>query len=93
MLSDLTADLDEVARALGRRPDWLKRNWLKLHREQGFPRKIPAGDVWPRGAVEVWLRSAGAVELPPLPANQNGDAGGDLVARAAAALLERYARP
>lgn len=86
MLSDETAGLDEVARAIGKTPDWLKRNWLKFHRAENFPRKIPGGFVWPRRAVQVWLRSGGA--LLPEPANQNG--AGDFIAAAADALKERY---
>ncbi|TGP93819.1 MULTISPECIES: hypothetical protein [unclassified Mesorhizobium] len=89
MLSNETAGLEEVAAALGRKPSWLKRRWLRLHLEQGFPRKISTGDVWPRRAVEVWLRSGGVVAPQPLPANQNEGAA-DLVANAAAALRARY---
>ncbi|RWF49952.1 MAG: hypothetical protein EOS50_30185 [Mesorhizobium sp.] len=93
MLIDEIAPLDEVAQAIGRPAAWLKRNWLKLHLEQNFPRKIPTGFVWPRRAVEVWLRSAGQLAPAPLPANQNGQEG-DAIAAAAAALRERYgARP
>jgi len=88
MLSDETAPLAEVAQAIGVKPAWLKRNWLKIHQEKNFPRKIPTGDVWPRRAVEVWLRSAG--QSPALlPANQNGTQG-DAISAAAAALRERY---
>lgn len=87
-LSDETAQLDEVAAALGRSATWLRRNWLKLHAEQDFPRKIPAGWVWPRRAVEVWLRSAGQFAARPLPANDDG--GLDPVDAAAAALKARY---
>ena len=89
MLADKVAGLEEVAAALGRKPAWLKRNWLSFHERTGFPRKIPAGDVWPREAVEVWLRSAGCVAPAPLPANQN-DGGFDPVAAAAEALKHRY---
>lgn len=89
MLANETASLDEVASALGKSPAWLKRNWLRFHQSNGFPRKIPAGDVWPRRAVEAWLRSAGQITAPPLPANENM-AGVDLVSAAAAALRERY---
>jgi predicted DNA-binding transcriptional regulator AlpA len=86
-LADEVAGLDEVAAALGRSPVWLQRNWLKLHQTQNFPRKIPTGWVWPRRAVEVWLRSAGQVARP-LPANDDG--AGDPVEAAAAALKQRY---
>ena len=86
MLSNETVGLDELAAALGRTPGWLRRNWLKLHLEQNFPRKIPAGLVWPRRAVESWLRSGG--QSLPLPANQNGAA--DYVDAYAEALKQRY---
>jgi hypothetical protein len=88
-LSDETATLEEVAAALGRKPQWLKRRWLALHLEKGFPRKLSTGDVWPRRQVEVWLRSGGVLVPQPVPANQN--AGGvDLVAQAAEALRLQY---
>lgn len=89
MLTNETVALEEVAETLHVKPDWLKRNWLKIHENYNFPRKIPTGFVWPRRAVEVWLRSAGQIAPAPLPANQNGTAG-DAIAAAAAALRERY---
>ncbi|RWN20374.1 MAG: hypothetical protein EOR94_13260 [Mesorhizobium sp.] len=89
MLTDETAPLEEVAQAIGRKPAWLKRHWLQLHQEQNFPRKIPTGFVWPRRAVEVWLRSAGQFAPAPLPANQNGHEV-DAISAAAAALRARY---
>lgn len=93
MLSNETVGLSEVAAALGRSEGWVKRNWLRFYESHGFPRKIPSGWVWPRGAVVAWLRSGGLV--PPaaqtLIANDNA---GDPVAAAAASLRERYgARP
>lgn len=93
MLKDKTASLAEVAEALGRKPEWLKRNWLRFHNEHGFPRKIPCGDVWPRGAVEAWLRSAGMIAQPLPAANENAP-GHDIISAAAQSLQERYgARP
>jgi len=89
MLTDEIAPLEEVAQAIGRTPSWLKRHWLRLHQEENFPRKIPTGFVWPRRAVEVWLRTAGQFVPAPLPANQNGGEG-DAVSAAAAALRQRY---
>jgi hypothetical protein len=85
-----TAGLDEVAAALGKSPAWLMRHWLSFHRRTGFPRKIPAGWVWPRRAVELWLRSAGETPPLPSPANGNDPAGPDPVALAAASLMARY---
>lgn len=89
-LSDETVGADEVAAAFGKSGGWLRRNWLKLHQAEGFPRKIPGGWVWPRRAVQTWLRSAGLMEELPLPANQNATR--DPVAAAARALEERYMR-
>ncbi len=89
MLTDETAPLDEVAQAIGRPAAWLMRNWLKLHQEQNFPRKISTGWVWPRLAVQVWLRSAGQAPAP-LPANQNGPQEVDAISAAAAALRAKY---
>lgn len=89
-LADETAPLDEVAQAIGRTPEWLKRHWLALHRRSGFPRKISGGGfVWPRRAVAAWLRAGGAEPATIAPANQN-DAAGDLVAAAAKSLDQRY---
>lgn len=87
-LSDEIAGLTEVAAAIGREPQWLQRNWLKLHQRENFPRKIPAGWVWPRRAVEVWLRSAGQSIARPLPANDDGLV--DEIEAAARALKQRY---
>lgn len=67
-LADETAGIDEVAAALGRTPDWLRRNWLKLARAYGFPRKHPTGWTWPRAALRAWLAG---VEPEPAPANDN----------------------
>jgi len=87
-LADEVAGLDEVAAAIGRTPTWLRRNWLKLHTAENFPRRIPSGWVWPRRAVEVWLRSAGR-PLPNHPA-ANANQHVDLVEQQAAALKQRY---
>lgn len=61
-MRSLSADavsIDEVAAALGRNENWLRRNWLKIYEEHGFPRKHPTGWTWPRGAVAAWLASGG----------------------------------
>lgn len=88
-LSEETVGIVELAAALGHEVDWLKRNWLRLHREQGFPRRIAGTWVWPRRLVTAYLRSGGA--LPPLPENDNAGPV-DAVAAASAALSERYVR-
>lgn len=90
-LKDETVGIEELAEALGQDADWLKRNWLRLHRRDGFPRKIAGGWVWPRRLVTAYLRSGGLAL--PLPENDNA-AGApiDPIAAASAALSERYVR-
>ncbi len=90
-LIDRTAPLSEVAAALGKSEDWLRRNWLRFHREQGFPRKL-AGWVWPRRAVEIWIEAEGrAAEALPLASNDNGSWEADaLVAAQREAMAQRY---
>lgn len=84
------AGLAAVAAALGRSQDWLRRNWLKIHREFGFPRKHPTGWTWPRAAVRAWL--AAAPHGFEGPANDNAAPAPEEIW--AAALDERYgARP
>lgn len=88
-LSDEVATIDEVAAVLGHEPEWLKRRWMKLAREHGFPRKHPTGWTWPRAAVIAWLRAGGFDGEPAEPpANDNGLV--DLEAAYRAALSERY---
>lgn len=88
MLTNETASLDEVATALGRSAGWLQRHWLKLHLELGFPRKLPTGWVWPRRAVEAWLRAGGQMRVIMEPANSNVP--DDILLAAAESLAERY---
>jgi len=73
-LAHETATLEEVAAALGRRPSWLKRHWIKLSREEGFPRRLSTGWVWPRRAVEAWLRAGGRIEEGNVQAQKQLDA-------------------
>lgn len=54
-LQDKLVKIDELAAALDRKPDWIKRNWLRLHQKEGMPRKVPAGWCWPRRAMELWI--------------------------------------
>lgn len=90
-LANETAGLIEVAEAIGRKPEWLCRNWLKLHLRDGFPRKHPSGWTWPRAAVAAWLRGGGA-SAPQLgrhsPENDNLFVDADAAYRAA--LDDRY---
>lgn len=85
-LLEKTAGLEEVAEAIGRRPSWLKRHWLKLALEEGFPRKLPGGWRWPRAALEAFL-AAGAPAPLPAAANQNG---GDYVSAYAGLMTQHY---
>lgn len=68
-----TAPIDEVASAIGRREEWLRRNWLRFHLEHGFPRKLPQCWAWPRAAVAAWLRAGGASPARPAPAGNDND--------------------
>ncbi len=73
-LSDRVVGIDELAAALGRKPEYIVRNWLKMHRKLGMPRKNPGGWIWPRGAMEAWLDGAELREVQQfseLVANQN----------------------
>lgn len=90
MLTNDTASIEEVAEALGRSVGWVMRNWLRQHQKHGFPRRIPGTWVFPRRAVESWLRSGGQMPLPMAPANQNEGVLPDLVAAANASLRNRY---
>lgn len=54
-LTDKLVKVDELAAALDRTEDWVKRNWLKLHLENGMPRKLSIGWSWPRRSLERWL--------------------------------------
>ncbi|YBV97552.1 hypothetical protein M1D80_11930 [Phyllobacteriaceae bacterium JZ32] len=87
MLENETADIDEVAAAIGRKPQWLKRNWLKMHNNEGFPRPLPGSDWrWPRRMVELWLIAGGVVAKA---ANSN-HVGADLITLQRQAHHERY---
>lgn len=94
-LSEKLVKLGELATALDRTEDWIKRNWLKLHLEKGMPRKIAVGWAWPRGALERWLEEgADGVprEQPPAPAESPvGAVLAGIVANQNADLRERYA--
>lgn len=68
-LLDDTTGIAEVAAALGRSETWLRRNWIRIHEQHGFPRKHPTGWTWPRGAVTAWLRSGGFTAAQLVPAN------------------------
>lgn len=63
MLSEKLVKLPELAAALDRSEDWIKRNWLRQHLEFGMPRKLAIGWSWPRAALERWLEE-GAGGLP-----------------------------
>lgn len=56
--------IEDVARLLGRHPDWLRKHLRELIERHGFPRPFLAGrgrKVWHPAAVEAWrLRTAPA---------------------------------
>jgi predicted DNA-binding transcriptional regulator AlpA len=84
-LQDDVCQIDEVAAALGRSPAWLRRNWVRIANEDGFPRRHPTGWTWPRAAVAAWLRGASS-----LPASANDNGAGDVSAAYEAALNQAY---
>ncbi|WP_336071502.1 hypothetical protein [Nitratireductor rhodophyticola] len=88
-LSSESAGIEEVAAAIGRTPTWLRRKWLQLHNEHGFPRKHPTGWTWPRDAVRAWLRSGGLLAEDAETANDNAPAR-DPMAAFKEALAGRY---
>lgn len=65
-LQERLVKIDELAAALDRKPDWIKRNWLRLHREKGMPRKVPETWAWPRRALETWIENSAAAEAETL---------------------------
>ncbi|MGI2031969.1 hypothetical protein ACRQ1B_06205 [Rhizobium panacihumi] len=74
-LAEKLVKLAELAEALDRSEDWVKRNWLKLHLEKGMPRKLTIGWSWPRSSMEHWLEegAGGAIRIveaepAPMPA-------------------------
>lgn len=89
-LSQDAVGIDEVAAALGRKAEWLQRNWLKIHLKHGFPRRHPTGWTWPRGAVAAWLAAGGFAPRRLEPANDHLPAADPEAAYMAA--LERHYR-
>jgi hypothetical protein len=84
-----TITLPELAASLGRKEEWLRRNWLRFHRTQGFPRKLPGTWAWPRALVEAWARAGGFEPVPEAPpANDNASV--DPEAAFLAAASQRY---
>lgn len=91
----LVIGLDELATVLGKKPDYLKRNWLKLHLEHDMPRKCTVGWIWPRALIEAWLVSPKAITAGPVNDNAEGLAPptnlhADRVAEQNAALRGKY---
>lgn len=72
--------IEDVASALGRKPDYVRNNWRRLNRDHNFPRPLPGSDYarWSRQAFLAWVASGGRSIEP--------DGGEDLVARARAAI-------
>lgn len=69
-LEDLTIGVDEICKACGWSARYLKNNWLSLHLEEGFPRKLPSGMRWPRSLVEDWITSGGATQCQTTEAGE-----------------------
>jgi hypothetical protein len=92
-LSDKLVKIDELAATLDRTQDWVKRNWLKLHLEQGMPRKIAVGWAWPRGALERWLEEGadGVTREAQAPEAPTGTGLSAFIANQNTALRDRYA--
>ncbi|WP_057465785.1 hypothetical protein [Pseudovibrio sp. POLY-S9] len=68
-LGSLVVGIEELATAMSRSEDWLKRNWLKQHEQQGMPRKHPSGWFWPRASIRSWLLNQHGAE--PFSSNDN----------------------
>lgn len=78
MLENEIVSVDEVAKAMGRDPLWIRRNWRRLHRTKSFPPALPGSDLmFPRQLMHAWLQTGGA---------EPAIADTDFVARANAAL-------
>lgn len=95
-LSERLVMLPEMAEALQRSEDWVRRNWLRLHNDHGMPRKCSVGWQWPRRAMEAWLDMGGIspvdLELEnPVPPTNGGSAHLRLVANQNRDLAARYA--
>ncbi len=74
MLQAKFLTLAELSEATGRSEDWWRRNWLRMHEQHEFPRRLPGLWNWSRPAVEAWAQNGGKTPLYQLPANQNDQA-------------------
>ena len=81
-----TITLAELAAMTGKPEAWWRRNWLRMHLQHNFPRRLPGLWAWPRGTVAAWCRLGGLLPELPQPANQNA---GPSDLEAATALLDR----
>lgn len=97
-LAALTVSIDDVAAAIGKTVDQLKRDHRRLTRDHGFPRPLPGANWrWPRKLVEIWIDAGGCDPEPAIKivvANDDmptDDAGiGRIVAGQHANLARRY---
>lgn len=67
MQSELTITRDDLAALTGWSKTYITRNWLKLHQNEGFPRKLPDTWRWPRALVEAWISTGGAAQAFTMP--------------------------
>lgn len=65
-LQDETVAIDEIAQAMGRTAEWLKKNWRRLHKNKNFPHMLPGTQgLWSRPAVRDWMVNSGELPVPP----------------------------
>lgn len=69
---DKVIHLDELAKVLGKTAHYLKQNHRKLVEKTGMPPKHPAGWIWSRVQIDVWLTSQGYVSAVPDNDNDGG---------------------
>lgn len=71
--SNLLIGIEELAAALGRTPDYLKRNWRRMHTTLSMPPKHPSGWVWPRTLIDAWIMCPPVINADLANDNRPGD--------------------
>lgn len=97
-IADKLIGVEELAPALGLTIGQLKAKSWRLHRDRGFPPRLPGcGWRWSRRAVETWILAAGVPDAPDdgevddeTPDARRGQPMLRLVAGQRASLEERY---